>query len=422
MSQTTVIDNITSARLAHLEFDIKYVDTSFVNAIRRIILSEIPNVAIGFDPYHADNSDITFYKNTSSLHNEYLGHRISLLPVCLSEQEIEVYDKNTKPVVMKLQKKNTGVDIMDITTDDIVVVDPDTGASMSLDETRRLFPLHHFTKDPILITKLKPNLYSSDSGEEIDVKMVVSKNIGKTHVRWVPTSTCTYVNIVDEELAKQEFEKQIVNIPENKRDIFKNQFDNLEKQRYFYRNEYNEANQFHYTLVSECALSPKYLFTKAIKILKAKTRVFLDNDSKYIVETMSGKDEDVELQGGAGDNDTAFSNLYIVVINDEDYTMGNFLQSMMFNILHRDLKYVNFIGYFKPHPLQNEIVFKIKFAPNAPFTNIKGMFDFVIPKILDHIESIEKVWYEAIGEAVPETTTNRTDKSTEKSKIVRKKK
>ena len=74
-----------------VSFNLSNVDTSLANSIRRTILSEIPTY--GFE----DEADKTFHhlldiglslpesvkvlKNTSPLHNEFLSHRVGLIPV-----------------------------------------------------------------------------------------------------------------------------------------------------------------------------------------------------------------------------------------------------------------------------------------------------------------------------------------------------
>ena len=44
----------------------------FVNALRRVLLSEVPKLAI---------DKVTFYDNTSALFDEILAHRLAMLPV-----------------------------------------------------------------------------------------------------------------------------------------------------------------------------------------------------------------------------------------------------------------------------------------------------------------------------------------------------
>ena len=55
------------------------LDKSIVNAIRRTLLNDIPTVAFETDD-NVKNKDILMITNNTSLHNEMLLHRISLLP------------------------------------------------------------------------------------------------------------------------------------------------------------------------------------------------------------------------------------------------------------------------------------------------------------------------------------------------------
>jgi DNA-directed RNA polymerase subunit D len=53
-------------------FDVKGATPSFLNAIRRTLLSQVPKLAI---------DDVTIYDNTSALFDEMVAHRLGLLPV-----------------------------------------------------------------------------------------------------------------------------------------------------------------------------------------------------------------------------------------------------------------------------------------------------------------------------------------------------
>lgn len=53
-------------------FDVRGVTPSFLNALRRTMLSQVPKLAI---------DDVTIYDNTSALFDEMLAHRLGLMPV-----------------------------------------------------------------------------------------------------------------------------------------------------------------------------------------------------------------------------------------------------------------------------------------------------------------------------------------------------
>ena len=59
----------------------KNFNVSLVNCIRRILLSEIPNVAF---------KKVTVNKNTTLAHNEFIKHRINLIPI-YREKNFKIY-------------------------------------------------------------------------------------------------------------------------------------------------------------------------------------------------------------------------------------------------------------------------------------------------------------------------------------------
>ena len=80
------IDSINSTLNFVLSGDNEYgLDKSLVNAIRRILLTDIPT--IGFNLTETgENSDLIMVTNNSSLHNEMLSHRIALIPLYLKPE------------------------------------------------------------------------------------------------------------------------------------------------------------------------------------------------------------------------------------------------------------------------------------------------------------------------------------------------
>ena len=76
----------TILKLVDTQAKIIIEDTSpyFINAIRRTLLVDIPKLAI---------ENITIYDNTSSLFDEIISHRLSLIPIPTHRELLEFKDK-----------------------------------------------------------------------------------------------------------------------------------------------------------------------------------------------------------------------------------------------------------------------------------------------------------------------------------------
>ena len=82
----------SSLPINRYSFEIFDIDIAVINSIRRVILSdiEIPGM-IG----EGNDVSINIIANNGPLHNEYLIHRIGLIPICLKENEIDDYEDNS---------------------------------------------------------------------------------------------------------------------------------------------------------------------------------------------------------------------------------------------------------------------------------------------------------------------------------------
>jgi len=274
-------------------------DVSLVNSIRRIILSEIPTIA--FDP-----KDVKIIENTGNLHNEFLTHRISMIPIhALPENYIDLTNRT-----FTLNVKNDTKEILLVTAADF------HGGS--------LFPANPISKDHVLITKLLP-------GQHIHIECKPSIGISKQNARWCPVSKCSYMNVLDEEKVQKHREEWTKE---------SSIFETHQKYRYFKTNKYNEPCEFEMYIESECALTPDYLIKEALKILAYKCATI--SDRSIVIE--KGAKDMIELK-----------------VLHEDYTLINLVQALVYNKEVRGNGNLEFIGYYKPHPLEDSMVLKLKF-------------------------------------------------------------
>eukprot|EP00548_Thalassiothrix_antarctica_P001813 CAMPEP_0194142784 /NCGR_PEP_ID=MMETSP0152-20130528/11999_1 /TAXON_ID=1049557 /ORGANISM="Thalassiothrix antarctica, Strain L6-D1" /LENGTH=405 /DNA_ID=CAMNT_0038841867 /DNA_START=65 /DNA_END=1282 /DNA_ORIENTATION=+ len=80
-----------------LIFEMIGVDVSFANALRRILISEVPTMAI---------ETVFMWDNTSIIHDEVLAHRLGLIPINVDARYFESYDEDE----FNDSAENTGTD------------------------------------------------------------------------------------------------------------------------------------------------------------------------------------------------------------------------------------------------------------------------------------------------------------------------
>lgn len=354
--------NILESSSKQIKFIVEDVDVSVVNSLRRIILSEIPNAAFAFDP-NEESNDIIIHSNTGALHNEFLAHRLSLIPLHFDAKEIENFDPSKYTFKLKVQNKTSS--ILLVTTADFEIFD-ENGKKYDEKFHRQIFPADPITKDHILITKLKPNLYDLSRGEEIDVECKASIGIGKDHARWCPVSKCTYFNSLDDALVNR---TRATIAPADK-----NKFEHLDKYRLFKKNKYDEPCSFEFEIETECKMTPKFLVKKAFDILKEQIESF----AKSFAQEMEVRNE-----------------MHHFTIHDTTHTMINVLQALIYNNNFRDSSknVLEFIGYHQSHPLDKKMILKMKFVEG--FNDIEGFVKSQCTKITYYLDELSAKWEQA---------------------------
>ena len=371
-------DNLSTIDDKTISFEINDVDVSLVNSLRRIILSEIPNVGFFFKVSdHFVNSDIIFHKNDTPLHNEFMAHRFSMIPLCFNPEEIAEWDMASYTFVIDV--KNTTQSMMDVTTEHFNIIDKD-GKEMPRSFTKRVFPPNEITKDYILLTKLPAHTESGDNSPAFHVEARAQKGIPKDCTAWNTVSLCTFFNTIDQD--KVDAQLKILTAGKSKEEAKKitTDFKTLQIQRFYKTNEFDEPRSLTMSITSECALTPKLIFTKACDILAQSlttiSREFTSNESKVV--------------SFATLNDVP--NYYGFTIKGYTHTIGNLIQAMFMNKYVRDEKVIDYVGYSVPHPLEETTLLKIKFANDISDDAVKEFMIDAIHDIVNTIEAIKSEW------------------------------
>jgi len=153
----------------YMRFIVSGVNTPFVNALRRIMLTEVPTMAI---------DEIVILENSSILNDEILAHRMGLIPLktdldsyslpedckCKSEYGCSVCRAN---LTLDIEAEDK---IMTVYSGDMKPENPDIAP----------------VSDKIPIAKLAPD-------QRIKFEAYARLGKGRKHAKWQPVSMCTYM-------------------------------------------------------------------------------------------------------------------------------------------------------------------------------------------------------------------------------------
>lgn len=318
-------------------FDVENTKPSFMNGLRRTILSDVETVGFYTEDYNT--SSLRVLKNTSSLHNEFLLHRLSLIPIYIPDTQ----SFNSDRYYFTLKVQNTSVQPLNVTTDDFKILDKTNNVEV---KPTTLFPHDPITNDPILITRLKSN--PGSEGEMIHIEGTCIKGSGKDNASFSPVSCAVFTNKIDDEKVEKELEKYLSEKEGIKEELVR-KFMIEEKERHFHVDEDGNPDQFRFTVESIGILPPNVILTRALDILSFKLTMF-ETEIKKVMDGLESEIVSVEKANVVMD-------AYDIYIQNENHTLGNFLQEYIRDF--GDQYKVKFVGYMNPHPLQKMIVLRI---------------------------------------------------------------
>jgi DNA-directed RNA polymerase subunit L len=365
-------------RNTYVEFEIGNVHFSTVNAIRRLMISSIKTVGFRTEPYSA--CDIKVYDNDTPLHNQFILHRISMIPINVAKPE----NFDVDDYLFIINVSNNTNSIMKITTEHFEIKQISTNKMLSREEVKKFFPPDPITGDYIYLDILRPkyfvpsNTLSKDVVAEMNKefnKLNIGEDIMKFHIEgkasistaaenghYSAVACASYINTVDANKAndglKEYIDKQneiakLKNITGMTPEQLTRRFELTERPRFFYTNEKDEPNIFTFKIESVGIIPPLIIFHRAVSIIKEKIHTFLGNliaKNSNIITIKSSEN----LSGG-----------YDLIVKDEDETLGNIIQSHLCMLyadytLPKEQRKLKYIGFKKPHPLEKHIIFSIQ--------------------------------------------------------------
>ena len=295
MSQTEMasIENLkTALRGFELSCEFKNFPLTFVNALRRILLSSIPTVVV---------NDVEILKNTSQLPHEMLKHRVKMLPInVLPSDSSTIKDAKIELRVFPDPSEN----VRTLTTNDFVF---ESGREDLILKDRDL-------KTPLLFLRLRQN-------EEVHLKANLGIAVeGVSHLCNVSTSWH-----VDPERMKNDRKIWV------EKGLDPREFDNFEYQKSYAVNEKNDPYWFDMSLESKGVMQTKDVLNLAVAILRKNVSDFM----KEALDNIRRSEE----------KDT-----YVISVVNGGHTIGGLFQEVLYGDMN-----VRYVGYDIRHPLKTDM-------------------------------------------------------------------
>ena len=337
-----------------LHFTLSGVNVSLANALRRIIIAEIPTVVVNSD-LQTDPPQCNIMINTGRIHNEMLKQRLACIPVHTKDLKfIENY-------TLELDVKNESDTIIYVTTEDFEIRDKNSGNLLPKDQSKTFFPTCLKTNSFIDFTRLKPKISTYIPGEQLKMTAQFSVGIAKQNSCFNVVSKCTFGNTPNiEKITKtwDDVESKLRSQEVSDSDIKfqKSNFMILDAQRIFIPDSYDfmikSVGVFENTEIVR--MGSKILYEKFIKFMED-----LDSDTIPILNS-----------------ETTIDFCFDIILEDEDYTMGKVLEYFLYEkyyigksdssaAVDKMLQKLSFCGFKKFHPHDENSTVRIAFRETA---------------------------------------------------------
>lgn len=162
-----------------LNFNIIGLGHHILNSLRRTIIDDIENIGFGFHP----KNTIQIIKNTTKMNNQFISHRIALIPVGTNICQKSPFFLQSNDYTFSLNVKSYGPNRY-ITTDDFNITHYNKNSKLVINNNN-IFPHDTTFNTPILIAILRDN-------EELHVECKLCKGTKLTHASFSPTVVCFF--------------------------------------------------------------------------------------------------------------------------------------------------------------------------------------------------------------------------------------
>jgi DNA-directed RNA polymerase subunit L len=356
-----------------MSFTITNVDVSYINAVRRTILSDIPIVVFKTIPYEENKANIMI--NTTRLNNEIIKQRLSCIPVCIAD----VQEMPIKNYILEVDVENKTDTVMIVTTKDFKIRDLVTNNYLEDGVVKKIFPPFIPPSGNgeyyIDFLRLRPRISDEIPGEKIKLTCEFSVSTARDDSMFNITGTCSYGCSPDPEKIEEQIaiRKQKWKDEGKKDEEIKFEAANwklLEGLRYV------KKNSFDFIIQSVGIYENEKILVKASEILLKKLEVL----------KLSLEQDEIEIKA----SDSTMENCYDITLVNEDYTIGNIMNYELYTIFYTDLKMLDYVGFKKLHPHDTDSMLRVSLTDKTKGVSaVKTMMKSVIEEAEKKMNAIK---------------------------------
>ena len=354
-----------------MTFTLIGLDVCYANGLRRTILSDIPIIVFKTTPHQENKANITI--NTSRLNNEIIKQRLSCIPICIKDLDI-----NLSNYILEIDVENKTDTMIMVTTRDFKIKNLTTDSYLDENEMRKIFPpyIPPNGKSEYYIDFLRLRSKISDDlpGERIKLTCEFSISNARDDSMFNVVGTISYGYTPDrEEMVKQlsirrdkweqegktaaeiDFESKNWNLLEGLRYVTKHSFDFIIQTIGIYENT--------------------EIIIKGCQILIDKINI-----QKQLLET-----DEMEIEP----SENTLENCYDATLQNEDYTVGTILNTELYETFYKQHKMLSYVGFKKMHPHDTDSILRLAFVEAT--SGKSAVKELLLTVIADAIKKVNSI-------------------------------
>jgi len=338
-----------------LSFTLSGVNVSLANAVRRTMLSDIPQVVFRTSPYEQNKANII--TNTTRLNNEIIKQRLSCIPIHIKNFQDFPY----KNYIMEVNVENNTDTTMYVTTEHFTIKDITTNKVLDKTKTREIFPANDYTGSYIDFVRLRPKVFEEMPGEVIPgekIHLTCEFDIGtsKESGMFNAVSTCSYGFTID--TVTQD------SILQRKKQDWKDEGKKEDEIDFEVKN---------WLLLDGLRITKKDSFDFIVQSVGVYTNYEIVNIAcQILISKLDALDELIEKDELQINNSlNTLENSFDIILENEDYTIGKIIEYMLY-AKYYEPKILTFCGFKKMHPHDSESIIRIAYKEAVDKSVIKG--------------------------------------------------